>query len=200
MIPINFAVEDLLSEAILREIIVQSGCSYKIGRCYMKHGKAYLKRTIEGFNNAAKGTPFLVLTDLDEDADCPPELIREWLSVPKHHNLLFRIAVREVESWLLADRKGIAKYLNIKRELVPNNVDDIEDTKQYLINLARKSRTRLLREDIVPLPGSTAKQGRNYNGCLISFVNDHWDLNLAIQNSPSLQRTVKTLIEFQPQW
>jgi len=155
-----------------------------------------------------KGIPFLVLTDLDR-YPCPVALIQEWLTVPKHHNLLFRVAVREVESWLLADRTGFAKFLGIRESLVPHDLgireslvphdaDTIPDPKQYLINLARNSRKRDLRSDIVPLPKSTATQGRNYNGPLISFVQKSWDLLAAMKHSPSLSRTIHAVAQFQP--
>ena len=111
---INIAVEDSLSEAVIRKIIQHSHRQFTIGYCYCKGGYGYLKRTIRGFNNAAKGTPFLVLTDLE--AECPPIQIREWLPEPAHQNLLFRIAVKEVESWLLSDRMGSRKtilYLSV---------------------------------------------------------------------------------------
>ena len=196
-IPINLAVEDPLSEAVLLKILDQSGRPYEVGNCHKKDGFGYLRKTIGGFNSAAKGTPFLVLTDLDR-YECPVALIQEWLTVPKHHNLLFRVAVREVESWLLADRTGFAKFLGIRESLVPHDADTIPDPKQYLINLVRKSRKRDLLSDIVPLPKSTATQGRNYNGPLISFVQRSWDLLAAMNHSPSLSRTVDAVAQFQP--
>jgi len=36
-----------------------------------------------------------------------------------HPNFLFRVAVREVEAWLLAHREGIARFLGISEHLVP---------------------------------------------------------------------------------
>jgi len=197
-ININIAVEDSLSEAVLRKIIGQSHSRFSMGYCYSKGGYGYIKRTIRGFNNAAKGTPFLVLADLE--AECAPIQIREWLSVPIHPNLLFRIAIREVESWLLADRIGFASFLYINRNLIPNNVDEIADPKQCLINLARRSRKRVLCEAIVPAPRSTAKIGPDYNGQLIYFVENHWSITEATRNSPSLERAVKAISNFKPTW
>ncbi len=194
-ISINLAVEDDLSEAVLRKLLP---AKYTVGDCYKKRGFGYLKKNIRGFNNAAKGMPFLVLTDLDRE-ECPPKLIKKWLSVStQHHNLLFRVAVREVESWVLADRDHFAKFLGIKKEQVPVDVDEIDDPKEYLINLVRKSRKRRLREDIVPTRGSTAKQGPNYNGRLISFVEESWVPNKAMRSSPSLRRTIKAVENFRP--
>ena len=100
-IPIVIAVEDYLSEAVLRVMFMQSTRAYAVGNCLGRKGSGYLKKKIKGFNQVAKGIPFFVLTDLDQ-TDCPPLLIGKWLSIPKHENLLFRIAVREIESWLLA--------------------------------------------------------------------------------------------------
>jgi hypothetical protein len=154
---------------------------------------------IRGFNNAAKGTPFLVLTDLDRIL-CAPELIRKWLREPLHPNLIFRVAVREVETWLLADGAGLAKFLGIGRILVPGDVDKVDNPKECLIDLARRSPRRDLRQDIVPPPGSTRKIGPNYNGRLISFVKGRWDLSAATLSSPSLERTVKAVTRFVPVW
>ena len=75
LIPINLAVEDPLSEAVLRTILHQSNRRYIVGNCYSKNGFGYLKKNIKGFNNAAKGTPYIVLTDLDR-AECPQDPLR----------------------------------------------------------------------------------------------------------------------------
>ncbi len=196
-IPINLAVEDSLSEAVLRKIIQYSGRPYSIGVCYSHEGYGYLKKTIKGFNNAAKGTPFLVLTDLDT-YKCPQALIKKWLPNPKNPNLLFRVAVREVESWILADQKGIAKYLGIQTILVPQNPDTLTDPKKILISLADKSRKKELREAIVPRLGGQAEQGPDYNGALIAFVNERWNMNTAKSASRSLKKAVDAVTAFNP--
>lgn len=143
--------------------------------------------------------PYLILTDLDM-RECAPSMIREWLPVARNHNLIFRIAVREVESWLLADRFGFAKFLGIARDKLPKNPDDLSDPKAHLINLARISRKRDLREDILPKVRSTAKQGPAYNERLVSFVREAWNPSKARQHSSSLESTLKALEVFAPQW
>lgn len=198
-IPIQLVVEDDLSAAVLQKILDDSGRPYAVGTSYIGHGFGYLRRNIRGFNNAAKGTPWLVLTDLDKTR-CPPELINTWLPIPRHPNLLFRVAVREVEAWLLADRVGFAGFLGIRRELVPLNADEVVDPKACLINLARRSARRDLRADIVPPAGSTRQIGPNYNGRLISFVRNRWGVSLAAESSPSLKRTLNAVASFVPTW
>ena len=198
-IPINLVFEDVLSEAVLKQMLKQSQRPFSVGHCLNQRGNDQIKQNISGFNNAAKGMPYLVLTDLDK-ADCPLVIISEWLTQPKHPNLLFRIAVKEVEAWLLAHREAFAKFLGISVDLIPGDADRIPDPKLLLINLARRSRKRKLREAIVPEPNSTAKIGKDYNGQLIQFVNKSWQVASAQTNSPSLERTMNALINFQPTW
>lgn len=198
-IPVHLAIEDELSEAVLRRILAHIKRGYAVGVAYRRGGFGYLRRTVRGWNSAAKGQPFVLLTDLDKYA-CPKALIADWLPVPLHPNLLFRVAVREVESWLLADRANIARYFGISDQRVPADTDALLDAKAALIDLARRSRLRELRNGIVPKGGSTAKQGPDYNGRLIPFVQSLWDVRSAANNSPSLARTVERLKIFKPTW
>jgi hypothetical protein len=195
-IPINLAVEDDLSEAVLRQMILQSQRNFVIGQCLKKEGFGYLKSIISGLNQAAKGTPYLVLTDLD-NSQCPLAIILDWLTQPKHPNLLFRIAVKEVEAWLLADRENFANFLGIPVILVPTEVDKIPDPKQCLINLTKRSRKRSLKEAIIPSSKSTAKIGKDYNGTLAHFIQNNWQIKNAQINSPSLQRAMNALTNVQ---
>ena len=194
---INLAFEDSLSESVLKVLLLGSGRCYEVATLYTGGGFGYLRQRVPGFNNAAKGIPFLLLTDLDT-AECAPVLVREWLPVPPHPNLLFCVAIREVESWLVADRENLARFLGIRVELMPFGPDSIPDPKSVLIKLASKSHNRRLREDVVPRQGSTSKQGPNYNGRLISFVQGQWDPMVASAGSDSLRRTIEALASFVP--
>lgn len=195
-IPINLAVEDILSEAVLRALLRRSERPYAVGRCYMRSGSGYIKKTINGFNNAAKGTPYLVLTDLDA-VSCAPQLIRQWLPTP-HPNLIFRVAVREVEAWLMAHRTAFAKFLGIQPSLIPTNVDSLPDPKRTLIDLARRSPKSTLRSALIPPPGSSRPQGPNYNAPLMEFAYTLWDPSAGMTQSISLKKAVETLARFQP--
>ncbi|MCP4666493.1 MAG: DUF4276 family protein [Deltaproteobacteria bacterium] len=196
-IPIVIAVEDDLSEAVLRVMFNQSTRSYEVSNCLGRQGSGYLKKKIKGFNQAAKGIPFLVLTDLDQ-TDCPPLLIGKWLSIPKHENLLFRIAVREIESWLLAHRRAMASFFGVQENLIPSDPDNLSDPKRFLISLAAKSRKSDLRKAIVPANRSTAKIGPDYNGTLVTFVRDSWQAKEASKSSPSLRRAFNAIEKFTP--
>jgi hypothetical protein len=203
-IPINLAYEDDLSLEILLQLlkckdVESSEKHFSLGTLFHGRGSGYLKRNIQGFNRASTGMPYLVLTDLDKK-ECAPKLIQEWLPETINPNLIFRVAVREVESWVLADRSGFAKFLGITEDKMPKKPDELVDPKAHLIELARTSRKRGLRDDIVPKVRSTARQGPSYNECLVFFVRESWNPSQARQNSPSLERTLKALEGFNPLW
>ena len=199
-IPIHLVVEDELSEAVARKLLESGSQSYAVSVVYNRGGYGYIKKRIRGFNNAAKGTPYLVLTDL-ETRECPPSMIDKWFGrASLQPNLLFRVAVREVEAWLLAHRSSIAEFLGVREGLVPRDVEGMADAKQRLIAVARKSRRRRVREDIVPPQRSTREQGPNYNGRLVEYVVRHWDPRYCANVSPSLERAIQRIDSFRPTW
>jgi hypothetical protein len=198
-IPINIAVEDLLSEAVAKRLLADSGRNFSIGVVFNRGGNGYLRKTVQGWNNAAKSVPFFLLTDLDADA-CASALMASWLPDSVHPNLIFRVAVREVESWLLADRISFSSFLGVSGSRLPERPDELSDPKSTLVELVSKSRHNLVKARIVPRPNSTAKQGRDYNGCLCEFVMKKWTPDQAALNSPSLDRCRRRLAEFLPTW
>ena len=199
-IPVHLAVEDDLSEAVIRRLLLHTGRDYAIGMVFGRGDFGYLRTRANNFNAAAaSGTPILLLTDLDQHP-CPSGLMDDWLDIEAHANLVFRVAVREVESWLLADREGFADFLGIDVVNIPLQPDQVADPKRSLVNLARRSRSRMLRESIVPRRGSTAVQGPDYNGCIGEFVRNEWNPDAATHCSPSLGRAWGRLISFEPDW
>jgi hypothetical protein len=137
-IPVNLATEDELSEVVLRRLLDHSRRGYAIGKAYGRRGFGYLRTTINAWNRVAQYVPFIVLTDLDQHL-CPKELIDDWLSEAIHPNLLLRVAVREVEAWLLADRSNFAKFLNVSEKCIPPAPDRLSDPKAAVI-IPRQSR------------------------------------------------------------
>lgn len=194
-IPIRMAVEDSLSEAVLRRVLAERPARYEIGAVYSRGGSGYLKRQTGAFNNAAKACPFLLLTDLDQ-YDCPPDLVATWLSGrPKHNSFLFRVAVREVESWLLADMARLASFLRLRNAPVISAPETLPDPKQALLRLSLRSRVRQMREALVWSDSESGhlRQGPDYNGTLSQFVMERWDISVARSVCPSLQRLFTAL-------
>ena len=188
-IQIYLAVEDELSEWVTRRALSSRPSEYALGAVFSKSGFGYLKKHAPGFNNAAKGCPFLLLTDLDRWS-CPPELIKEWLGRPKHPHLLLRVAVREVESWLLGDAAGLSAFLGLKTALDFTNPEVLSDPKQELLKAADKSPRRALREALTWKDDATGRltQGPDYNATLARFVLTDWNIQKARKACRSFDR------------
>ena len=136
-----------------------------------------------------------MLTDLDTPRDCPPGLVRSWIRGPLKPRFFFRVAVMEVESWVMADRIGFATFLSIPSHRIPSPIDDILNSKEFLLSLARRSKKKAVREALLPAQGATLSVGNEYNTLLSEFVQKHWNLERAATASPSLKRTLDRLAQ-----
>jgi len=189
-IPIYLAVEDELSEWVARRALsTRPTPGYAIGAVFSQGGSGYLKKQAPAFNNAAKGCPFLLLTDLDR-CPCPPKLIEDWLGRPKHPHLLLRVAVREVESWLLGDSAGFSAFLGLRTKFALGNPEHLPDPKQKLLKLAINSPRRFIRESLAWKDESSGRifQGPDYNATLAKFVTTAWNLTKARKKCRSFDR------------
>ncbi len=157
-----------------------------------------LRRRMRDFNQIALyQNPVLVLADLDSLEDCAVNRVTALTGrISLSPNLLVRIAVLEVEAWILADRSSIANWLGIATTKVPQSVETLIDPKRALVELAGRSRSRGLRESIAPqsVRGSS-RTGPRYNGALGEFVIQHWNPEVARRNSPSLDRAIMRIAE-----
>ncbi|MBU0656401.1 MAG: DUF4276 family protein [Gammaproteobacteria bacterium] len=193
---ICLAIEDALSEAVAEKLLSTSRQPFQITQRLGNSGFGYLKRNLSKFNQlAAKVTPVLLLTDLDK-ANCVLDFIQSWQQgLSLSEDLLFRVVVREIEAWLLADRQAFANWLDIPITLVPNEPENLSDPKQHLLNLVRRSKKRNLKAEILPSSKSHSPVGLGYNTELIRYVNNHWDPLTAAECAPSLARAQKRIHE-----
>jgi hypothetical protein len=181
------AVEDELSEEVGGKIIkdiLGEGVAVKALR---KGGFGYLKSKIGNFLEMSRQHPVVMITDLDQET-CAPRLRARWFDgLDRPDSFVFRVAVREIESWLLADAYDFAAFLGVKQASIPVDPDALQDPKATLIDIARKA-SRPLRLDIVPDKGALARQGIGYNRALCQFVREHWNCHRAANRSNSLSR------------
>lgn len=190
------AVEGPTDEAVLRRLLLDVGGS--LGIVYGRNGKEDLRRNLRGYNSAARFAPWIVLVDLNHEAPCPPPLVHAWLPAPAQYMIL-RVAVREIESWLLADHESLSSFLLVRRALIHPNPETLDDPKRAMIDLARKSRSRAIREDMVPRKGSGRQVGPAYTSRLIEFADDlasGWRPEIAAERVPSLRRCLVRLRTF----
>ena len=117
--------------------------------------------------------------------------------------MCFRVAVREVEAWLLGDHEKLATFLGVAVSRIPRDPEAEMDPKTTMVELARRSRRREIREDMVPRPESGRDVGPAYASRLIEFVvggEVSWRLDVASRSSESLRRCLacmRRLVEAQ---
>ena len=190
---INVLVEGIIDEAVARRLINETG--HQPGVCYGKKGVSYIHQKIRGFNKSAASMPILTLVDfMDTGLKCPPEVTSSWLP-HRCANMLCRIVVREIESWILADRNNLSTYLRVASNRVPLDPENVDDPKQILVNIARHSSSRTIRESIVPSNNSGANVGPLYNSVFSDFVGSIWKPSEARLTSYSLDRCMTRLAE-----
>lgn len=194
---VSGAVEGDLDEAVLRRLVEEEGAI--LNRLYGRKGKQHLKQRLMGYNNAAHRSLWVVLMDLDRDFDCAPPLREECLPNPARY-MCFRIAVRMIETWLLADSRSLAQFLSVAVSKVPSSPEILDDPKHSMVRLAGHSRRREIREGMVPRPGSGRKVGPLYTSQLTEFVRTRWNPEVAAQKSDSLRRCRERIREFVESW
>jgi hypothetical protein len=200
MTPISILVEGNLDETVAREIIDASGGT--VGTVYGRRGVDYIEKKVTGFNRLAKGIPILTLVDLmDLDSNCPAEVVREWLP-HRHEQMLLRLVVREIESWILADRTNISRFLGLRKALIPHYPEQLEDPKATLVELADSSQRQGLRSAIVPDDPTMNDEGPAYTIRMQRFVRNQWSVRDAMENAPSLHRCVQAVqrVVDSPDW
>lgn len=186
----NVAVEGASDIPIAERLLAESG--HHVHAIYDQRGKGRLDRNLHRYNTAARFSNWLVLRDLDHDAPCAGAMAGQLLP-DRSERMYFRIAVREVESWLLADRQSIARSLSVRIGLVPEDPESVDDPKAEIVRLARSSRSRATREDLVPAPGTSAPVGPGYLSWVAEYASTKWRPSVAADRSRSLARCMAAL-------
>jgi hypothetical protein len=186
------AVEGMLDEIVLRRLLADVGV--EPAAVYGKQGKQHLRERVPDYNHAARHSRWVVLVDLNTDEECAPLLREQWLADPAA-GMCFRVAVHEVESWLIADRVALSRFLGVPRTRLPVMPDDELDPKRTIVSIARSSRYNGILEDMVPRPGSGRPVGPAYTSRLAEFASMNWRPEVAADASESLRRCLARLGE-----
>lgn len=200
---IDIVGEDSVTQAIIERLISDYRQDFNIVRRLPARGSE-IKNLAPKYN--LLNSPVFLLTDLDA-YHCPPSLISDWFkNTTINEDLLFRIAQEEAETWLMADRKGFAKWLGVNIELIPEPqiidrnhgiieiICPLKPSLFMMINIASYSPNQTLREYLTPVAG--AKKGPGYNTAMLDFIKNIWDVENAAQNSYSLSKAIYRLKSF----
>jgi hypothetical protein len=190
---ISGAVEGISDEAVLRRVVIGRGAV--VHRVQVQRGKANLRRALPGYNAAAQGDPWLVLVDLDNEFGCAAALATNWLPAPSAF-MRFRVVVRKIEAWLLADHERFTRFFSVPASAVPVSPDELADPKATVLNAIRRSQRMAIRADMLPRPSSGRPVGPAYTSRLIEFASDGaqgWRPDVAARRSPSLSSCLTRL-------
>ncbi len=186
MTSVVLATEDILSECIGTKLLQEIDITPIQIQYLRRNGAGYLYKMRESWKKISIHRPVLLITDLDQRA-CASEMKHHWLgSATAPANLLMRVAVREIESWILADHDAIRQLIGTKGKLPPMP-DHLPDPKAHLVQLA-KSAPREVRSDMIKEQGAAASQGIGYNTRLQDLIQTRWNAERAATRSDSLAR------------
>jgi hypothetical protein len=139
--------------------------------------------------------PMLILRDWDlsDGVLCPPALIDKIAGHARPANVAVRIAVRSMESWLMADTFAARRFFQTSR--LPQQPELLDRPKLALVDACRDSRLRRVRIGMVPRPGSGGAVGADFALLIGEYAREHWDPVRAQVNAPSLRRAIARMQE-----
>ena len=187
---VTLAVEGRTDEAVARRLIREA--KLDVGNVYGLRGKPGLDAKLGGYNQAARHSPWLVLRDLNSDADCAPRLRARLLPDPAP-KMRLHIVVRAVEAWLIADAVSLAEFLSVSSARIPARPEELENPKATMVQIARHSRRGAVRDAILPRQDGSAPVGPGYVATLTEFAIRRWRPGAAAHQSESLARLRKHL-------
>jgi hypothetical protein len=193
--PWILVVEDAAGEAVLRRLLADLAPHWHVEFTDVCGGVDRIRSRLVQYRQASHVYPHLLLADLDRHR-CPSALLAAWSARSEPPRLMLRVAVREVEAWLLADRGGTADWLQVPATKIPVDPEAESDPKATLLGLAKRSRSRRFALEFCPKPGSAASQGPLYNAHLRRFVREEWDPRSARAVAPSLDRACRRIAEW----
>ncbi|HDQ44858.1 MAG TPA: hypothetical protein ENN17_05060 [bacterium] len=192
----NLVFEDEIHLNILKKILAETQPHVTINRIHQSGSRFYIGKKLFAFNRASLIKPHIVLADLDR-IPCVRILKQKWITFEQSERLFFQVAVREGEAWLLADHKSMSTFLGISLNLLRKEVRQVEniyDPKLLLVNLARRSKRRQIRDGLVPK--GSAKIGDLHNTLLSEYIQKQWEIEQARIHSSSLNRFLDKLQVF----
>ena len=186
--------EDTLIEQAAQKVIAVENPNLTVSSLMGRKGFSYFQSRVGQIRKSATSLKFLVFLDGDElGATCPSDAINHWFQTREPENVHIRFAFHEVESWLLADKHNLAAFLNISAQAIPPVGDKVQNTKELLVRLARRSRTREIVQDLVPPSGFSSTVGPAYNARLSEFIQKRWDVRAAAAGNESLARACRRI-------
>lgn len=193
MTEVLYAVEGVTDVPVAEKLIRLVGRVPRLGP--VPSGKSQIDKNLDRWNQSSNRQPFLVIRDWDtnDKVECVPALLTKLLTRDlEAPGFAFRIAVRAIESWLMADADSFAEFFVARKSRLPIDPDSLQNPKLALVTVCSRSPARI-RTGMLPRPGSGRVVGPEYASLVVEFGRSHWDPERASLRSPSLNRTIGSL-------
>lgn len=153
------------------------------------NGKGAIDARIQKYWEASQIIPHVIFRDVDYDEGACPVALRSALSSKTpgdSPNLLIRIVDQCIESWMLADRRGIAEFCGVSpaRVKIPAS-----HHKSYLLSMFREAKLK----DAVAYVDNELGFGPAYELHVQRFMTTAWNAGRAADDSPSLGHALQRL-------
>ena len=155
------------------------------------NGKGVIDRDLKNYWEAARVLPYVVFRDLDRDGGGCPVTLRAQLvehTPGESPDLLIRIVDQCIESWILADRQGVAEFCD---RSMANMKPPASRHKPYLLSIMKEAKLK----DAVEEKGRELDFGPAYELHLKRLMTHHWSIERAAAESDSLRRALKRLTD-----
>ena len=183
----HVVVEGESDKAAARRVVEFAG--RQVCHVTVTRGKTKLDSKLANYSRAARDQPWVVFRDSDNQ--CPVSLRRRLLAgIPDNPLFALRIVHTMTEAWLMADRLGFSRYFAVSSDTVPVDPEAKAHAKQTFLHLCQRSRSRDIREEVVH---GQAHPGPLFVERLTEFASRHWNVSVAAQSCPSLQRAITAL-------
>ena len=184
-------VEGPTDEPVVTALMRAAGWADSEFSVMSANGKGVIDRDIKKYWEAARVLPYVIFRDLDQDGEgCPVTLRAELVehTPGESPDLLIRIVDQCIESWILADRQGVAEFC--ERPIASVRPRDSRP-KDHLLRLFQKAQFK----DAVLREGGKLAFGSAYETHLHYLMTNHWSIERAAVESDSLRRALERLTE-----
>ena len=184
-------VEGPTDEPVINALMRAAGWADSEFSVTSANGKGVIDRDIKKYWDAARSIPYVIFRDLDRDEGGCPVAVRSMLSSKtrgESPDLLIRIVDQCIESWILADRQGVAEFCDRSMASVK---PPASHHKPYLLSIMKEAKLK----DAVEQKGHELDFGPAYAIHLQRLMTDHWSIERAAAESDSLRRALKRLTD-----
>lgn len=186
---VTIVCEGVTDEPVLRRLVESEGLGVAV--VHRTKGQGLLDARLQKYAAAARFSLWFVVRDLDRHP-CAKQL-RQSLIADSPPGLSFRIAVREVEAWLLADVDAFTDFFRTSPSCLRQDPETIPDPKQALLRSLIQSKNPKVRSRYVQQVATSLSFGPEYWSGLEEFVVKAWCPRRAARRAPSLERAISDL-------